>query len=274
MISAFAMTADGAEAREPLVVGGDHVPGRPLGARRREHLGERLLVVVPVAALLDVRGRELPVVVGQVDAPQEADALLLLGEVEEQLHDGEPVVGEVALPVVDVAVALLPDVPPARLPGQLLVLEDLGVHAHHEDLLVVGAVEDADLAAARQVGGEAPQVVVVELQGRGRLVGVHGDALRVHAAHDVADGAVLAGGVERLQHDDDAVGVLRRQPLLVLAQQLDALRQELGRPPPCPGTRPCSRDRSASPASPCAPVSTRSGSMSSAMRFGLRSAMS
>ena len=75
--------------------------------------------------------------------------------------------------------------------------------------------------------GEAPQVVVVELQRRGHLEGVHGDALRVHAAHDVADGAVLAGGVERLQHDEDAVRVLRRQPLLVLAQQLDAVRQEL-----------------------------------------------
>ena len=35
--------------KEPLVVGGDHVPGRPLGARVGEHLGERLLVVVPVA---------------------------------------------------------------------------------------------------------------------------------------------------------------------------------------------------------------------------------
>ena len=57
---------------------------------------------------------------------------------------------------------------------------------------------------------------------------MYGDALRVHAAHDVADGAVLAGGVQRLEHDDDAVRVLSGQPLLILAQQLDAVRQKFG----------------------------------------------
>ncbi len=99
-----------ADPREPLAVGRDHVPRRPLGARVREHLRERLLVVVPALALADVGGRELPVVVGQVDPAQEPDPLLLLGEVEEQLHDPEAVVGQVALPVVDLAVAPLPDV--------------------------------------------------------------------------------------------------------------------------------------------------------------------
>ena len=169
MISALAMTAEAQRRANHLWSAGITYQGAHSVLVVESIVGEGLLVVVPVAALLDVGGRELPVVVGQVDAPEEADALLLLREVQEQLDDGEAVVGEVALPVVDVAVALLPDVAPARLPGQLLVLEDLGVHAHHEDLLVVGAVEDADLAAARQVGGEAPQVVVVELQGEGAL---------------------------------------------------------------------------------------------------------
>src|SRR4029078_8167701 len=97
----------------------------------------------------DVRGRELPVVVGQVDAAEEAQALLLLREVEEQLHDAEAFVDEVALPVVDLAVAPLPDVAAARLPRQLLPREQLLMHAHDDDLLVVRAVEDADLAAGR-----------------------------------------------------------------------------------------------------------------------------
>ena len=101
------------------------------------------------------------------------------------------------------------------------------MHAHDEDLLVVRAVEDADLAATRQGPGVAPEVVVVDLLGGGHLEGVHGDALRVDAAHDVADGAVLAGGVEGLEHDQDAVGVLGGEASLILGHQLDAALEEL-----------------------------------------------
>ena len=52
------------------------------------------------------------------------------------------------------------------------------------------------------------------------------DTLRVHAAHDVPDGAVLAGRVHRLEHHEDAVGVLCRESGLILGEQLDTLGQE------------------------------------------------
>ena len=52
-------------------------------------------------------------------------------------------------------------------------------------------------------------------------------ALGVHAAHHVPDRAVLAGRVERLQHDEHAVGVLGGQALLVLGEQLDAQVEQL-----------------------------------------------
>ena len=54
-------------------------------------------------------------------------------------------------------------------------------------------------------------------------------ALRVDAAHDVADRAVLAGGVHRLEDDEQPVGVLGRQARLVLGEQPHALGQQLGR---------------------------------------------
>ena len=53
------------------------------------------------------------------------------------------------------------------------------------------------------------------------------DALRIDAAHDMPDGAVLACRVHRLEDDDDAVGVLGSQTHLVLGEQLDALCKEL-----------------------------------------------
>ena len=60
--------------------------------------------------------------------------------------------------------------------------------------------------------------VVIELLRRGDLE--HRDALRVHAAEHVLDRPVLSGGVQRLENDQDAVGVLVGQPHLVLGQHM------------------------------------------------------
>src|SRR3954451_18718481 len=57
------------DAQEPLVVGRNDVPRSMFRARRAEHLRERCLVLVPVLALLDVVRVELPVLLGEVDAP-------------------------------------------------------------------------------------------------------------------------------------------------------------------------------------------------------------
>jgi hypothetical protein len=93
-----------------------------------EHVRERLLVGVPRPALLDIVRRELPVVVREIDAPQKADTLLLLREVQEELHDPETVVGQVPLPVVDRFEPAFPDVSLARRYRELLAEEVLRVH--------------------------------------------------------------------------------------------------------------------------------------------------
>src|SRR3954469_3400767 len=54
-------------SRNPLVVGGNHPPRRPLRARLRDGLLERLLVVIPVLPLLEVRGGELPILFGPIE---------------------------------------------------------------------------------------------------------------------------------------------------------------------------------------------------------------
>ena len=81
----------------------------------------------------------------------------------------------------------------------------------------MGAVEDPDLPTGGQPLGVAPQKVMVELLRRRHLETMHGDALRVHATHHVTDRPVLTRRVERLQDDQHAVGVLRREPGLILA---------------------------------------------------------
>ena len=157
---------------------------------------------------------------------------------------GKAVLDEEALPVVDLAVAALPDVVAPRARRELLALEDLRVDAHDEDVLVVRPVEDRDLAARRQLLRVAPEVVVVELLRRRRPEAVDDDALRVHAAHHVPDRAVLAARVERLEHHEHAVGVLCGEPRLVVGEER---RRPRGAAPCCPPprrSRRCSRGRS------------------------------
>jgi hypothetical protein len=63
-----------------------------------EHVGEGGLVVVPVLAFLGVGSGKLPILLGQVDSLEEPDPLLLFGQVQEQLDDLEPVVGQGSAP--------------------------------------------------------------------------------------------------------------------------------------------------------------------------------
>ena len=60
-----------------------------------------------------------------------------------------------------------------------------------------------------------PQIVVIALLRRRRLEAEHLAALRVDAAHHVADGAVLPGRVHRLEDHQQRVGVLRVQAILL-----------------------------------------------------------
>ena len=103
-----------------------------------------------------------------------------------------------------------------------------------EHVFVVGAVEDADATALRQRLHVAPEEVVIEVLARRLLEREDLAALRVDAGHDVLDGAVLPGGIRRLQHDQHRMRVGRIEPLLrvreigdVLAQELRGVRLEL-----------------------------------------------
>src|SRR5262245_5234152 len=218
------------EAREPLVVGGHDEPGRDGAAGALDRGGPAPLVLVPVPALGHVARVELPVLLGVLDALEEAALLLLPRDVQEELAHEHGVPREVALERGDVLHALVPDRLRDAARRQALLLEELGVDAHRHHLLVVGAVEDADAPALRQRARGAPQEVVVELLGRGRLEREHLAAGRVDAREHVLDDAVLAGRVHALEEEQRGPAVLRVETLLQLAQALDAVRQaRLGR---------------------------------------------
>ena len=69
------------------------------------------------------------------------------------------------LHVDDRAVALPPEACClGRAVGQILGVQDLGMHADDQDFLVVRAVEDADPPALRQARRGAPEEIVLELR--------------------------------------------------------------------------------------------------------------
>ena len=98
------------DAGEPLVVGRHDVPGRVPWSRSPGSCPRRPSGSRPSSrARWASADRELPVLVGIVEALQEALLLLLLRHVQEELADQDAVAHEVALEVADVLVALLPD---------------------------------------------------------------------------------------------------------------------------------------------------------------------
>ena len=142
-----------------------------------------------------------------------------------------PAVGQLGLEVVDRVVAAL----------DLVGLGELA-DPRDQHVLVVGPVEDADVARARAgalrsaTGSRAPLLV------GGRLERRDPDALRVDQADRVAEHAALAGGVHALEDQQHASrragGPLGEQPLLEVGQ----LGRRARTAPPC--RRPsCRRSR-------------------------------
>ena len=140
------------EIAEPLAVRRDEVPRRDVGRRLVQHVVEGVLVGVPELPLRQVAHGELPALGRVVIAGLEALTLLVLVDGEEELDDGGAGLDQVSLERVDEVVPLRPD----RLGDEVVDPDD-------EDLLVVRAVEDADLALARDRFVHSPQEVVGEL---------------------------------------------------------------------------------------------------------------
>src|ERR1051325_3309638 len=80
--------------------------------------------------------------------------------------------------------------------------------AHDERFFVVAAVKDADASALGEMFGAAPQEIVVQLFGGGRLERCDFTTLRIDARHHVLDRAVLAGGIHRLKNNQYGPAVL------------------------------------------------------------------
>ena len=101
------------------------------------------------------------------------------------------------------------------------------MHAHHERLLVVAAIENADPPALRQLLHAAPEIVVIEILARRPLERRHLAALRIHARHHVLDRPVLSRRIHRLEDEQHRPAILRVKHVLQFRERLHAVLQRL-----------------------------------------------
>src|SRR3954469_13495740 len=159
------------EPREPFVIGGHPEPGRIRSGRVADRVFVGGHVVAPAFTLANVGRRKFPVLGRGIEALEKSILLLRPRHVQKELQDHDAVARQVTFEADDVLEALLPDAFGDHLWRQPLPRQDFRVHANDEDLLVVRAVEDADLASRREAHRRPPQVIVAELLGGRRLEG-------------------------------------------------------------------------------------------------------
>src|ERR1700759_3464487 len=109
---------------------------------------------------------------------------------QHEFEDTRAVLGKDFLECIDLVVALLD-----------LVLRGEFAHATNQNILVVRAVENSDVAAARRGDVCAPQKVVRQFLLARPFERSHGDAKWSGLFEDMLDGSVLSSGVGALQND-------------------------------------------------------------------------
>src|SRR5262249_26144197 len=109
----------------------------------------RAHVVAPEPTFVHVRSRELPVLLGIIQTLHKAFLLFLKRHLQEKLEDNDSLTSDVILKMRYIGEPLFPYALPDKRRGNLLPLQDLLVHAHNQDLLVIRAVKDPDSPALR-----------------------------------------------------------------------------------------------------------------------------
>ena len=97
------------------------------------------------------------------------------------------------------------------------------MHADDQHFFIVGTIEDADPPAFGKPPRRAPKKVMLQFFGAGLFEARNLAPLWIDPGHDVADGAVLSGGVHPLKNQQQRIAIRGVVELLQCAQGLDVL---------------------------------------------------
>jgi len=85
----------------PLVIGGNGIPGRVMGAGGIQAILVSRHVMLPIFPLVNIRAAEFPVLVRLIDTVEKSLPLFILRQMEEDLHNLRAVPVEMLLQVHD-----------------------------------------------------------------------------------------------------------------------------------------------------------------------------
>src|SRR5947209_12591412 len=126
------------------------MPGRFIGTALGESLLIGLLIMVPVFTLSPISSSDFPCICLILLLGQQAFFLLVVAHMQVELQNNHVILGQQALKVVNGCVATTPG-----------FLWHQAMHAHHQHLLVVGAIENANDTSAWSDPVPTPEEVVV-----------------------------------------------------------------------------------------------------------------
>src|SRR5262249_2742431 len=151
----------------------------------------------------------LPAMLLLVEPVLQALALLFLRDVQHELENGGAVLGEDFLEGVDLVVTRFDRVLGCKL-----------AHAADENIFIVRAVEYADEAFRRGCDMRAPQKIMSRFHFARLPERLDHDTERARLLEDMADGAVLAGGVDALQYHEQGTLAFGVELVLKLVDDL------------------------------------------------------
>src|SRR5437868_14022623 len=85
---------------------------------------------------------------------------------------------QVLLEIADVFETLFPNLFAYEFWRQFLFCQEFGMHPDDEHFFIITAVKNSDLTPVRQAFHAAPEVIVIQIIGRGRFERIHLAALR------------------------------------------------------------------------------------------------
>src|SRR5215469_12386987 len=175
----------------PLLVSRNDIPGRFIGTAPGERLLVCLLILVPVFALSPISSSEFPCVRLILLLGQEAFFLLGVAHMQVELQNNHVMLGQQALKVVNGCVVTTPG-----------FLWHQVMHAHHQDILIMGAIENANDTSAWSDSMHTPEEVMVQFPRCRDFKRTHLASLRIDSGEDLLNRICLATGIHSLQYNE------------------------------------------------------------------------
>src|SRR2546421_7366551 len=120
-----------------------------------------------------------------------------------ELHNNRVILGQKVLKVVN---GPIPS-PPHLFWHQVM-------HTHHQNILIVRAIENTDHASAWNDPVDPPEEIMYLFPGRRSLKRTHLASQRIDLRHNMANRAIFAARIHPLQYYEETVMLRRRQQLL------------------------------------------------------------